>query len=323
MLDSVAKAKSTGKPVVIDALTDVASKTVVNPDGKLTTTDNAQPVRVKQGNGWADLDATLRQNSDGTVSPAVASTALALSGGGSGPMATVSTADGKKLSVGAPFALPKPVLNGATATYANVLPGVDLQLTALPIGGWRDVIVVRTPEAAVNPALKTLRFPITAQGLTVTSDDQGRIDVKDEKGALRFRSPSPLQWDSSTPPAAGPAAASKAVKSAVAAAAAPAADPAPAAGIRSSAEEPGDGANVAAISTKVTSSAIELTPNQDALGSGTGPWYLDPSLVATSSVQGAVEVQENHKTAENFNKKSKPGHRLLRLPQQRPEPGLR
>ncbi|MFJ2810836.1 ricin-type beta-trefoil lectin domain protein [Kitasatospora sp. NPDC087271] len=299
VLDAVAKAKSTGKPVVIDALTDVASKTVANPDGKLTTTDNAQPVRVKQDNGWADLDATLRENSDGTVSPTVASTALALSGGGGGPMATVSTSDGKKLSVSAPFALPKPVLNGATATYANVLPGVDLQLTALPIGGWRDVIVVRTPEAAVNPALKTLRFPITAQGLTVTSDDQGRIDVKDDKGDLRFRSPSPLQWDSSTPPAA-----SKTVKSAMAAAAAPATDPAPAAGIRSSTEEPGDGANVAAISTKVTSSTIELTPNQDALGSGTGPWYLDPSLVATSSVQGSVEVQENHKTAENFNKKS-------------------
>ncbi|MFI5643406.1 ricin-type beta-trefoil lectin domain protein [Kitasatospora sp. NPDC051705] len=302
MVDAVAKARSTGKAVVVEAMTNEVSKTVANANGTLTTTDNAQPVRTRQNGAWADLDPTLRANADGTVGPAVSNTALALSGGGGGPMATISTADGKKLSVGAPFPLPKPALNGSTATYADVLPGVDLQLTALPIGGWRDVIVVRTPEAAVNPALKTLRFPITAQGLTVTSDDQGRIDVKDDKGALRFRSPSALQWDSST--TAAPATAPKSAKAA--AAAAPAADPgsAPAGGIRSSAEAPGDGANVAAIGTKVTPAAIELTPNQGALGSGTGPWYLDPSLVATSSVQGSVEVQENHKTAENFNKKT-------------------
>ncbi|ARF78097.1 ricin-type beta-trefoil lectin domain protein [Kitasatospora aureofaciens] len=307
MLDAIAKAKSTGKPVVIDALTDVASKTVANPNGTLTTTANAQPVRVKQGSGWADLDPTLRQNPDGTVSPAVASTALALSGGGSGPMATLKTTDGKQLSVGAPFSLPKPALNGDTATYANVLPDVDLQVTALPVGGWRDVIVVRTAKAAANPALKTLRFPITSQGLTVSSDANGSINVKDDKGSLRFRSPAPLQWDSSNPSAV-PASASAGVKLASFSAAAPASDATPsppAAGTPSTAEAPGDGANVARIGSTITAGAIELTPDPQALGSGTGPWYLDPSLVAaTSSTQGSVEVQENYKTAENFNKKN-------------------
>ncbi|MFJ9847314.1 ricin-type beta-trefoil lectin domain protein [Kitasatospora sp. NPDC101155] len=308
MLDAVAKAKSTGKPVVVDAMTDVASKTVANPNGTLTTTDNALPVRVKREGNWADIDSALRQNADGTVSPAVASTALTLSGGGTGPMATVATSDGKQLSVGAPFALPKPSLNGDTATYANVLPGVDLQVTALPVGGWRDVVIVRTPEAAANPALKTLRFPITAQGLTVASDDKGRIDVKDDKGSVRFRSPAPLQWDSSKPaaPAAAPEAASRSVTR-TALAATPAADSAsaPNAATPSTAEAPGDGANVASIGTRVTSDAIELTPDPQALGSGTGPWYLDPTLTAvTSYTQSSVEVQENHKDAKNWNTKS-------------------
>ncbi|MEU6233588.1 RICIN domain-containing protein [Kitasatospora sp. NPDC047058] len=304
MVDAIAKAKSTGKPVVVDAMTDEASKTVANPNGTLTTTDNAQPVRTKRGGTWADLDATLRPNADGTASPAVASTGLTFSGGGNGPMATVATADGKKLSVGAPFTLPKPTLNGATATYANVLPGVDLQLTSLPVGGWRDVIVVRTPDAAANPALKTLRFPITAQGLTVSSDDQGRIDVKDDTGALRFRSPAPLQWDSSRVATASPASASPSVKLA-SLAVAPAAEPTPVEGAPSTTEAPGDGANVAAMGSTVSNNAIELTPNQAALGSGTGPWYLDPVLAAvTSYTQSSVEVQENHETAENFNKKS-------------------
>ncbi|MEU8512046.1 RICIN domain-containing protein [Kitasatospora sp. NPDC048722] len=306
MLDALAKARSTGKPVVVDAMTDVASKTVANPNGTLSTTDNALPVRVKRNGGWADIDSTLRQNPDGTVSPAVAGTALTLSGGGTGPMATVATADGKTLSVGAPFALPKPALNGDTATYANVLPGVDLQVTALPVGGWRDVIVVRTPEAAANPALKTLHFPLTAQGLTVASDDQGRIDVKDDKGGLRFRSPAPLQWDSTKPAPAAPAAASRSyTRTALTAAPATDSAPAPAIAAPSTAEAPGDGANVAPIGTKVTSDAIELTPDPKALGAGTGPWYLDPTLTAvTSYTESSVEAQENHKSAKNWNAKS-------------------
>ncbi|MFG3052994.1 ricin-type beta-trefoil lectin domain protein [Kitasatospora sp. NPDC048239] len=304
MVDAVAKAKSTGKQVVVEVMTDEASKTIANPNGTLTTTDNALPVRTRRDGAWADIDATLRPNADGSLSPAVASTALRFSGGGNGPMATLSTADGKKLSLDAPFALPKPALNGPTATYADVLPGVDLQLTALPVGGWRDVIVVRTPQAAANPSLKSLRFPITAQGLTVTSDDHGRIDVKDDTGALRFRSPAPLQWDSSSSAAQSPTAAPQSAKLAASAAAAETA-PQPANGTPSTAEAPGDGANVAAIGSKVTGNAVELTPDQHALGSGTGPWYLDPTLTAvTSYTQSSVEVQENHETAPNYNKKS-------------------
>ncbi|MFB7619866.1 ricin-type beta-trefoil lectin domain protein [Kitasatospora sp. NPDC056181] len=307
MVDAVAKAKSTGKSVVVDAMTDEASKTIANPNGTLTTTDNALPIRVKHDGGWADLDSTLRQNPDGTVSPAVASTPLTLSGGGNAPMATVATPDGKKLSVGAPFVLPKPTLNGDTATYTNVLPGIDLQVTALPVGGWRDVIVVRTPEAAANPALKTLRFPITSEGLTVASDDKGRIDVKDDKGNLRFRSPAPLQWDSSKPAATASDSAPTKVKLASFSAAAPVSDAVttPAGAAPSTAEAPGDGANVASIGSKVTGGAIELTPDPQALASGTGPWYLDPTLTAvTSYTASSVEVQENHKDAKNWNTKS-------------------
>ncbi|MFJ9839991.1 ricin-type beta-trefoil lectin domain protein [Kitasatospora sp. NPDC101155] len=299
MVDAIAKAKSTGKPVVVDAMTGAASKTVANPNETLSTTDNAQPVRAKRDGKWADLDPTLKAGPDGTVTPAVVGTDVSFSGGGTGPMASVTTEDGKKLAVSAPFALPKPTLSGATATYADVLPGVDLQLSALTAGGWRDVIVVRTPEAAANPALKTLRFPVTANGLTVAADDKGAISVKDDKGGkVRFQAPAPMQWDSSKPPSATPPKAGKAV-------AAPAAEDATAQGAPSTAEAPGDGAKVAPIGTKATGEAIELTPDPAALGSGTGPWYLDPTLIAvTNAVQSSVEVQENHKDAKNFNLKS-------------------
>ncbi|WP_033334086.1 RICIN domain-containing protein [Streptomyces novaecaesareae] len=307
MLDAIAKAKSTGKPVAVETLTNELSRTVANPNGTLTTTDNAQAVRTKRSGAWTDIDPTLRANGNGTLSPAVATTGLTFSGGGAGPMATVTTGDGKSLAVNAPFPLPKPSVAGANATYSDVLPGVDLQLTALPQGGWRDVIIVRTKEAAQSAALKSLTFPVSAQGLSVAADQSGAITVVDDKGATRFRAPAPLQWDSSKPadPAVAAARASRSAERTVLAAALAPAPTDSAVGIPSTAEEPGDGANVAAITTKVTPQAIELTPNQDALGSGDGPWFLDPSFVAaTSYTQGSVEVQENHKDAKNYNLKS-------------------
>ncbi|MFD0351402.1 hypothetical protein ACFQ0M_45845 [Kitasatospora aburaviensis] len=80
MLDAIAKAKGSGKPVVVDRLTSEASRTLANPNGTLTTTDNAQPVRTKRDGGWADIDSTLRGNTDGTLSPSVATTGLVFSG---------------------------------------------------------------------------------------------------------------------------------------------------------------------------------------------------------------------------------------------------
>ncbi|MFF4590376.1 hypothetical protein [Streptomyces sp. NPDC001388] len=59
---------------------------------------------------------------------------------------------GHELKLGLPTVLPGPRLDGAPATYAGVLPDVDLKLTAL---GSASVLVVKTAEAAKNPALAT------------------------------------------------------------------------------------------------------------------------------------------------------------------------
>ncbi|MER7754509.1 ricin-type beta-trefoil lectin domain protein [Kitasatospora sp. NPDC097643] len=296
--EAVTKAKATGKPVVVDALTTARSQAVAKPDGRLSVTESAREVRAKKGDGWADLDPTLRRNPDGTLSPAVASTGLVLSGGGTGPMATLTTEDGKKLAVTAPFRLPAPTLDGSSAVYPGVLPDVDLKVTALPAGGWRNVLVVRTAAAAADPALRTLRFGTTASGLKVSADASGNISVADEGGRIRFGAPPPQQWDSGTLAAAPTA------KSAAAAPSAGTPAAQATAGSASTAEAPGNGAKVAAIAAKVTAAGIELSPDQQALGQGSGPWYLDPTLAATSSTEGSVEVQENQKGAQNYNKLS-------------------
>ncbi|MFJ9695785.1 RICIN domain-containing protein [Kitasatospora sp. NPDC101183] len=292
--DALARAKSTGKPVVVDAWTTETSQTSVSPNGRLSSTDTARPVRAKVKDAWAALDPTLHRNADGTLAPAVSGTGLTLSGGGTGPMAVLTTPDGKKLSVTAPFALPAPALDGDTATYPGVLPDVDLQVTALPAGGWRNVLVVRTAAAAARPELKSLVFRTGSEGLTVQADAAGNITAVDDKGQARFNAPTPLQWDSATAPAPGLKAAAKAAQAA--------GDAAPAAeGGASTPQAPGDHAVVAPIAVKVGAGTLELTPDATTFGKGTGPWYLDPTVAATSTSQGSVEVQENHTDAKNYN----------------------
>lgn len=286
IVDARAKARSTGKPVVVDAMTTETSITQINPDGTASTTDHAGDVRTKRGKAWADLDATLRRNQDGTLAPAVSSMDLTLSGGGTGPMATLTTAEGQKLAVTAPFALPAPTLSGDTATYPNVLPDVDLLVTALATGGWRDVIVVKTAAAAADPRLKSLHFPVKADGLKVTTDAAGNVSVKDDAGKVRLHAPTPLQWDS-TPPAKGED--SKAPKGS-----APAGDDQAPEFEKSSPARAGEGAHEAPIAIKADQNGFDLTPDQTTFGKGTGPWYLDPTISADSGTAHSAQVQEYH-----------------------------
>lgn len=132
-----------------------ASQTFVNADGTVTYTASAEPKWIKRNGSWVDLDATLKAQADGTVSPVASESALVLSGGGSGPLVSL-TVDGKNLSLTWPSALPVPSLSGASATYADVLAGVDLQVTATPAGGVEETLVVRTAQAASDPALADL-----------------------------------------------------------------------------------------------------------------------------------------------------------------------
>lgn len=62
------------------------------------------------------------------------------------------------MSLGWPGLLPEPRLDGATATYPEVFNGVDLRLTA-DAEGFQRVLVVKSAEAAANPALDRMCGP--------------------------------------------------------------------------------------------------------------------------------------------------------------------
>jgi len=125
---ATALASSSGQPVeVLPDRTDW-SRTFAEPQGGFEATDSLVPQQVQQADGtWVPVDTTLSVQADGSVAPSAITTGLTLSDGGSGPLFTLSV-DGQSLSMSWPFGdLPTPVLSGATATYADVLPGVNLR----------------------------------------------------------------------------------------------------------------------------------------------------------------------------------------------------
>ncbi|WP_157537960.1 ricin-type beta-trefoil lectin domain protein [Kitasatospora azatica] len=301
-----AKAKKTGQPVTVDELTTETNLTVANPDGSMTVTKHLQAARVKKNGKWTNVDATLTKNGDGTLSPAAAASGVTLSGGGStAPLAAFTDKAGHKFSFTLPFALPAPTINGDTASYANVLPGVDLNATVTDQGAFREVLVVHDAAAAANPALKTLRLATSTNGLSTSSDQDGNLTLKAADGAAAFTAPAPVMWDSASTPApatnaprASALAAETAPKSAPVSPAAPAAPQAvvdPAGTQGSSKDGPGHGAHISKLAVKADSSSISLTPDANQLADPNlqYPIYYDPYVSpVTGGTNHYTEVKE-------------------------------
>jgi len=283
--EAIARAADAGERVVVDSATTESSQVFANPDGTFTQEMNAAPVRARRDDGsWAPLDTTLVREADGSVRAKNTTADLTFSGGGDGKGLVTLEEKGHELRLGWPTALPEPRLDGATATYADVLPDVDLKLTALN-SGYTSVLVVKTAEAAKNPALATIRMAVGGSGLEVAPTADGGFVARDDDGSPVFESPVGRMWDSAgDAPAAG--------VTTQLARAIPLADtgaraetkseetirqPSPE-GEPSSAEAPGNGDAVAELPLKVTETALEVTPDPALLhGKDTVfPLYIDP-----------------------------------------------
>jgi hypothetical protein len=119
---------------------------------------------------------------------------LRLSGGGTGPLVTM-TRDGRSVGLTWPGALPAPTLASDTATYAGVLPGVDLRVRATA-DGFSDVLVIKSPAAATNPALGRLHFGLSTSGVTAAVGESGELSAVDGSGRPWFAAPPAMMWDS-------------------------------------------------------------------------------------------------------------------------------
>ncbi|MFJ4592444.1 MULTISPECIES: ricin-type beta-trefoil lectin domain protein [unclassified Kitasatospora] len=312
---ALAEAKATQKNVPVDSLTTEYSETVATPEGHLALTNHLEQQRVRRGDAWQGLDATLAANPDGTFSPKSAAGQLALSKGGDGPLATMTSADGKKLALSAPFALPAPVVSGDSALYPSVASDIDLKVTATKFGGLNTVLVVRTQVAAANPMLKNLHFGTTLDGVSVKSDEHGSVTVVGGDGKPRWVSRTPQMWDSTIAPAApAPSAPAPVTKTALTFRAAAANAPAPApmdAGQTpavGSDTGPGTASRVATMPVKADDNGIDLTPDQDLLAHGTAPYYIDPDYLPwTLTGNSWTWVQSAHDSPGNWNRQGPAG----------------
>ncbi|RIJ78755.1 hypothetical protein D1871_02130 [Nakamurella silvestris] len=196
----------TGKPVEVDLETTGTSRVTAEPDGTYLLETSREPVRVQRNGSWIPVDSSLTVDPEGTVSPVATAVDVAFSGGGTGPLITLTAPDGRTLTYSWPGSLPTPVISGNAATYPAVLPGVDLVVTAEPTS-YSEVLVVRTPEAAQNPALTILRLSLDASGLTLVpgGDSGSTFRAVDPDGHTVFDSERAIMWDSTTGTKAGPA----------------------------------------------------------------------------------------------------------------------
>jgi hypothetical protein len=191
------EAVESGERVEVNSERTEYATTYANPDGSTFSLSlSTVPVRAKRSDGsWAEPDATLMRRADGTVGPKASVADVSFSGGGAGTdLVTVAEGD-RSLTVGWPGTLPEPTLDGASAVYPEVLPGVDLKMTATT-EGYREVLVVKTPEAAESDELKKLDFPVRAKGLTLSEGAGGGLNALDDNGNAVFRTPTARQWDS-------------------------------------------------------------------------------------------------------------------------------
>ena len=192
-----AMAKLCGRRVEVLAERTEQSQTFANPDGTTTFEVSVAPERVRRGSTWVPVDTALVKTADG-LAPKASVMPVTFSGGGHGPLAKLTNGS-RELAISWPGTLPTPVLYGDIAIYRNVLPDVDLHVTATATG-FSEVVVVKTPQAAANPKLASLKFGLATKGVTVHATPTGGLVATDDKGETVFTAPAPQMWDSTVSP---------------------------------------------------------------------------------------------------------------------------
>ncbi|WP_157930783.1 LamG domain-containing protein [Glycomyces xiaoerkulensis] len=168
------------------------------PDGSVSTAFTVEPQWVPdQAGEWVDADTTLEVDENGTIRSKATVSDLAFGSGGESEFVTATNREGEAVTLSWGEPLPEPVIDGDTITYPEVLPEIDLQAHA-EVTGFSYALVVKTPEAATNPALKRVELGFKSHGLSVASDNAAdTASLADKSGRPAFTVESPWMWDSS------------------------------------------------------------------------------------------------------------------------------
>ncbi|PWR13652.1 hypothetical protein DKT69_20145 [Micromonospora sicca] len=212
---------------------------------------------------------------------------MKFSGGGAGPLVTWHEGD-STLELTWPSALPAPRIDGDTAIYDSVLPGVNLHVTA-GRSGFRHVLEVLTPEAAANPALQQIRYGLGGT-MRATRTANGGLDLANAAGKVLVQASPAVMWDSSistdaTQPASvstsgGVSATTLGAESDAAAVEAGDSGSQDVTDLISNAQRPGDLAASAQVGLTVSGDDLVLTPDAQMLSAPVSafPLFIDPAF---------------------------------------------
>ncbi|USX53761.1 LamG domain-containing protein [Lentzea sp. HUAS12] len=182
-------AHESGEAVAVPALTTPTRTVSAQPDGTLRAELTTAPTRWRKNGTWVGVDPALTGGPAGTLVPKSAGVDVALSNGGKAPLLTIGT-PGRSAALTWPGELPAPLVDGATATYRDVLPGVDLVLRTQANGVTQHVVV---KDAKAKP--ESVRFGLVSDGLTVRATKDGGLEAVDGKGEVVLATPPTIMWD--------------------------------------------------------------------------------------------------------------------------------
>ncbi|MEU2614920.1 LamG-like jellyroll fold domain-containing protein [Micromonospora sp. NPDC007271] len=193
-------AKLCGARVEVSNRRSETTQVFANPDGTYTEERSLAPVRFVDGGEWRAVDLDLVPQPDGSVTPKGHPGGLRFAGAatGAGEHEVVSLGEGDaRTSVSWNGPLPRPVLSGRTATYPEVLPGVDLVFEAHATG-YQQLFVVK--DRAALARVRKLSLPMRTGKLTAAGDGMGGLLFKDRSGRAVARAQTPEMWDAEVLP---------------------------------------------------------------------------------------------------------------------------
>lgn len=192
--DAIAQARATGQQVEVTDLASPTTRVMADPKtGDLLTEVTAQVSRVKSDRGaWVDASSTLVAAANGSWR--TKATPVGITVGGPASRLFEFANEGGTVALSWPAALPSPVVDGSSATYREVLPGVDLVVRA-QISGVGTYLVVKDAAAAANPALEKIPFGFTVSGAKTAPHERG-LAFTSASGEAKFKLAEPYMWDS-------------------------------------------------------------------------------------------------------------------------------
>jgi hypothetical protein len=186
------QARRTGRAVEIPSQESSTQRVFAEPNGTFRADISAEPFQVERDGRWVPVDTALRRGADG-VTPVATQTPLVLSAGGVTPLVRLGSG-ARQLELSWPGPLPAPVLNGPSATYHGVLPGVDLRVIASATG-FSLLLVVADRAAGLRLLASPPRLRVASPGLTVRGQGLDGLVAVDPSGKAVFAAPSARMWD--------------------------------------------------------------------------------------------------------------------------------